>query len=144
LDLEGYATLELGVSLSHQPEKQAEALACVDKLANDRRFKGTYWGGCALFRKALYTRIRWQNASLSLPLYLEFVRQYPNHPIRELAEYYAFRDACKLKDKALANKLAGDFRQKYPKSEWTNSITQHLIMFQKDLDSQSNKQGDVK
>lgn len=137
--LEGRAILDLTVALDRQPGRRYESLEWLDKLAG-ARFAGTYWGGYGLFRKALYTYNLKQNAATSFPLYQQFLRQYPDHPMRELANYYAIADACELKNETLAAQMAGDFRKRYPKSQWLDSITTRLSKLQ----AGAQKQGDGK
>ena len=125
LELEGYTILQLSVALDRQPGRRFESLDWLERLA-DKRFAGTHSGGYGLFRKALYHYNLHQDPSVSFPLYQQFMRLYPDHPMRESAHYYAFADACQLQQEPVALELAEDFRKRYPNSQWLGSIETRL------------------
>jgi tetratricopeptide (TPR) repeat protein len=127
MGVEAYALLKLAITLDRQPGRQKEGVEILEQLAERTDLRGTVWGGTALFRYALYTFNVTGDAAKSLPLYQRFLREYPAHPSRELASYYAFADACKLGDRPMAMKMAEDFRTTYPKSMWIQSIDERLL-----------------
>ncbi|MCE9553252.1 MAG: tetratricopeptide repeat protein, partial [Planctomycetes bacterium] len=125
-NLEGYAILQIATSLDRQEGRRPEALERLKTLAGRRDLQGTYWGGCGLFRLALFTYNQTQDPKKSLPLYEAMLKQYPNHQFGELAHLYYCLDAMQLKDNALAEKASQEFFQKYPGSEYRALLQQRL------------------
>lgn len=124
--LEGYAMLQIATALDRQEGRRAEALDTLKKIAAKRELQGTYWGGCGLFRLALFTYNQTQDAKQSLPLYQQMLTQYPNHELAELAHLYLCLDAIQLKDNSLAEKAGQTFLEKYPKSEYRAVLQDRL------------------
>lgn len=116
--VEAYALLQMATALDRQAGRRREALALLERITSDRQLRGTYWGGCALFRLAVFTYNQTQDARQSLALYQQMLTSYPGHELTELAHLYLCLDAIELREDALARNVGHRFLDQYPASEY--------------------------
>lgn len=124
--IKGYAMLQVAIALDRQSNKRAEALEWLKKVTINRDLQGTYWGGCGLFRLALFTYNQTQDPKKSIPLYKRMLKKYPDHELTELAHLYLCLDAIQLKDNALVIKASHSFFKKYPKTKYRHLLKDKL------------------
>jgi len=136
--IEGYAMLQTATALDRQEGRRAEALQVLKKIVAQRELQGTYWGGCGLFRLALFTYNQSQDVKQSIPLYQQMLRQYPHHELAELAHLYLCLDAIELKDRALVERESRSFLARNTKPEYRALIQRRMEMFAKQSD-ETNK-----
>jgi len=114
--LKAYGILELAAAQDRQDGKEDEALRTLQLLEHPR-YRGTYWAGYALFRRAIYAWNANQDADAALPLLRTMAEKYPKHPKAEDALYFYVLIAAHAGRADLASRAGAAFLKKYPNSD---------------------------
>ncbi|MEM8549169.1 MAG: tetratricopeptide repeat protein [Verrucomicrobiota bacterium] len=124
--LEAYAMVRIAVALDRQVGRRGEALEWLARLVKRDDLGGTHWHGTGMFRLALFTYNQKQDPRLSMPLYEQMLRRYPDHEYAELALAYYCIEAILIKDYKAANRSGQAFLSRYPRSRLRPVIEERL------------------
>ena len=126
VEAQAYAMLNLATALDRQIDRRPEALVVLQELVDRRELQGSYWGGIASFRLALFTFNQTQDPDQAIPLYRSMLRQYPDHDRAERAMFYLFFAALHMKDKSVAIETGKSFLAKHPKGRYAETVKRIL------------------
>jgi tetratricopeptide (TPR) repeat protein len=115
-EIRSYCIAQMGLALDRIDGREAEGQEWFMRL-QEPPYRGSYWAGLGLYRQAVTTFNNTQDPTKANPLYVQMIREYPQHPKTELAYTYLCLNYLRMNEFGKAEQTVAALTAAFPRSE---------------------------